>query len=275
MQKIPVYVISLARAPERRRAIAEHLASIGIEYEIVEAVDGRSLSPEYLKSVTAPGVKLTPGMVGCNLSHLEVTKRQLAGKADVALFLEDDARLSPRTRDFLVRGVDASAFDICFLDCADFNVHGPVFYDRDDQFDLAGGFRAHRLSGGPQRTHAMLVTRAASESRIDHFLPIRNAIDVYSWQPSSLRFHAIIAPKAAWLSEHSIESFTSPSGRSGATREALFGIIDKGPLYYAVSDWVTLARPRRLLLAQILKSEQVLAPKRRWAPMPPSGKVMH
>lgn len=72
-------------------------------------------------------------------------------------------------------------------------------------FNLSGGFRAHRLSAGPQRTHAMLVTREASQRRIDYFVPIRNAIDIYSAIPVPFRFYAIITPKAGWLSEYSIE----------------------------------------------------------------------
>lgn len=274
MQKIPVYVISLARAPERRAAISEHLTSLGIEFEIVDAVDGRKLSAEYLASVTALGVKLSPGMIGCNLSHYELTKKLLASSADIALFLEDDARLHPSVAALLKEGANPNAFDICFLDCADRNEQGPVFYDRDDSFTLPGGFVAHRLSAGPQRTHALLVTRGASERRLEHFVPIRNAIDIYSGLPIQLRFYSIISPKAAWLSEHSIESFTSTTGKSGASAGKFAGMLEKGALYYEVRDWLTMTRPRRHLLARILKAEQVLPANRRWAPMPPSGKIM-
>lgn len=104
MQKIPVYVISLARAPDRRPAISDHLTQLGIEFEIVDAVDGRALSEEFLASVTAPGVTLSPGMIGCNLSHFDLSKRLIASRADVALFLEDDARLDPKTAEFLSPG---------------------------------------------------------------------------------------------------------------------------------------------------------------------------
>lgn len=274
MQKIPVYVISLARAPERRAAISAHLTSLGIEFEIVDAVDGRALSAEYLASVTAPGVRLSPGMIGCNLSHYELSKKLIASSADVALFLEDDARLHPSAAAFLREGIDQSKFDICFLDCADRNEQGPIFYDRDDHFSLPDGFVAHRLSAGPQRTHAMLVTRNASERRLEHFIPIRNAIDIYTNIPISLRFYSIISPKAAWLSEHSIESFTSMTGKSGASTGKFLQIIEKGPLYYQVRDWVTLRRAKRHLLAWLLKSERVLPVDRRWIPMPPSGNII-
>jgi glycosyl transferase family 25 len=274
MQKIPVYVISLARAPDRRAAISEHLTKLGIEFEIVDAVDGRALSADYLASVTAPGVKLSPGMIGCNLSHYELSKKMVAGNADVGLFLEDDARLNPSVATLLRQGIDASKFDICFLDCADRNEQGPIFYDRDDGFVMPGGFAAHRLSAGPQRTHAMLVTRSASERRLDHFVPIRNAIDIYINIPVSLRFYSVIAPKAAWLSEHSIESFTSMSGNSGASSKKLFGMIEKTSSYYVLRDWLTLTRPKRHLLAWLLKSEHVLPRGRRWIPLPPSGKIM-
>ena len=119
----------------------------------------------------------------------------------------------------------------------------------------------------------MLVTREASQRRIDYFVPIRNAIDIYSAIPVPFRFYAIITPKAGWLSEYSIESFTSPTGTSGAARGALLGIFKKSSLYYRIRDWLTLTTPRRHMLARILKSEHVLASGRRWSPLPPSGKI--
>lgn len=274
MQRIAVYVISLARAPERRRAMAEHLDRIGIEYEMVDAVDGRALSAEYVASVVAPGCDLTRGMIGCNLSHWELSKKLLASDRDVALFLEDDARLSPAAAAFIRSGVDASTFDFCFLDCEDRNWQGPIFYDPDDSIELAGGFRAHRLSAGPLKTHALLVTRAATEKRLEHMVPIRHCIDNYQGLPYSPRFYAILTPKAAWLSEHSFESFTSPSGKSGDVVPQRFAAFRHSQFYHRLREWLKLKRPRRMLLARLLKTEGVIDPEKRWIPLGSTGQVL-
>jgi glycosyl transferase family 25 len=90
------YVINLARSPERRAHIIKELAKSGIDYEIVNGVDGRDLDvldPQ----IVAPSVLnkswFRPGVAGCALSHLRVYQRILADGLDWALVLEDDVTL--------------------------------------------------------------------------------------------------------------------------------------------------------------------------------------
>jgi len=46
-RQIPIFVISLACAPERRTSICAHLDGLSLSYHIIEAVDGLSVtSPE-------------------------------------------------------------------------------------------------------------------------------------------------------------------------------------------------------------------------------------
>lgn len=273
-QQVAVYVISLARASARRASITAHLDALGIAFELVDGVDGNALDQSYLDSVVAPDCGLTRGMIGCNLSHLEVSKRHLASGRAVALILEDDARLDPAVAAFVKGGVDPSTFDFCFLDCEDRNWQSPVFYDRDDGFTLAGGLHAHRLSAGPLKAHALLVTLAATAKRMKHMLPIRHCIDVYTDLPYAPRFYAVIAPRAAWLSEHSYESFTTPSGTNGGAAPSALAAWRQGALYYRVRDWIKLRHLRRLALARLLRSEEFLDPSRRWAPLPSVGNIL-
>ncbi len=272
MGQIPVYVISLLRAPERRKAITAHLDGLGLAYEVVDAVDGKTLSPDELRSVVAPGVQLHPGMIGCNLSHHEVSRRFLASGREVCLILEDDARLHTGVATMLREGIDATGFDILFLDCADRNPHGLVFYDRDDSIGLAGGFRAHRLSAGPQRTHAMLLSRSAAMRRDAHMLPIRDCIDTYDHLPLQFRFYSVIHPKAAWLSEHSLETFTSQ--QEGRVRQLSFMRFRRSMMFYRLHDLLTMKWLRRRWLVKLLASEHILDPSRRWAPLSGSASVV-
>ena len=43
-QEISIFVVSLARATDRRAAMARHLQDMGLSFEITDAVDGRALS---------------------------------------------------------------------------------------------------------------------------------------------------------------------------------------------------------------------------------------
>ena len=72
---LPVYVISLARAADRRESITALLNADGIEYELVDAVDGRQLDLNACNPPVNPdkcwkryGVVMPAGAVGCALS---------------------------------------------------------------------------------------------------------------------------------------------------------------------------------------------------------------
>jgi len=96
---LPVYVISLARAADRRESITALLDADGVEYELVDAVDGRELN---LSACDPPlnrdkcwkryAVVMPAGAVGCALSHLQLWKRMIAEQTEYAMVLEDDAR---------------------------------------------------------------------------------------------------------------------------------------------------------------------------------------
>jgi glycosyl transferase, family 25 len=93
---VHAYVINLARSPERRAHISAELEKAGIDYDIVEAVDGRNLDmddPQTLESI-APSMLsrswFMPSHVAVALSHLRVYRKILADGLDRALVLEDD-----------------------------------------------------------------------------------------------------------------------------------------------------------------------------------------
>jgi Glycosyltransferase family 25 (LPS biosynthesis protein) len=160
-QRIPVYVLSLARAAERRRAITTHLDRRAIAYEVLDGVDGRELSDEQVAELVLPEANLSRGMIGCNLSHIAAYRRLVESDRDVALVLEDDARLAADVPALLATDPDHTRFDFCLLDCLNRNYHVPVFYDLDERLTLGGGI--HRLSP---------IGTAADSARLSH-LPCR------------------------------------------------------------------------------------------------------
>src|SRR5262245_6692080 len=94
------YVINLPRATDRREAMERQLATSDLDYEFVEAIEGRNLSAdEYAELVDHTAVErwphwLTPGAIGCLLSHRRVLE-MAAERDEPSLILEDDAVLSP------------------------------------------------------------------------------------------------------------------------------------------------------------------------------------
>lgn len=89
-KETPIFVISLERATDRREKLAETLKDEK-NYEIINAVDGKKLSPEdivlknkYIKT------ELNPGQIGCFLSHVKLWKYIVDNNIPDAVILEDD-----------------------------------------------------------------------------------------------------------------------------------------------------------------------------------------
>lgn len=271
-QTVPVFVVSLARAADRRRAICAHLDSLGIQYELIDAVDGAALDPGYVAKVVADPSTIHLGAVGCYLSHLSIYERVIRRAIDVALVLEDDARLDPRARRLLAAERIAPTFDYCFLDSDDHNDRGPIFYDASSCSEIAPGFRAYELSAGPQTTHAYLITNQAARKRLDWAFPITRPIDLYDHLPYSITFSAIVRPKLAWVSEHSMVSFTS--SKTGSQTALRFAALRRFAGFYRLRDLVRLRGLRRNREATELVAQGRLAPGRKWRALPSGREIL-
>lgn len=104
-----IFVINLREADERRSRILAHLTTLGLEeVVVVEAIRGDVLAPEErrrraddVRSVSRYGRALTPGELGCAMSHARAYDLFLGGQEAFALILEDDAVLLPDVRSLL------------------------------------------------------------------------------------------------------------------------------------------------------------------------------
>jgi glycosyl transferase family 25 len=88
-----IFVLNLERAVERRQSMLQHLSGLGIEAEILPAVEGARLPPSSLPAGTDP--RLSPGEVGCYLSHVRFWEIVVERGLEHAVVLEDDVRCSP------------------------------------------------------------------------------------------------------------------------------------------------------------------------------------
>lgn len=268
-QQIPVFVLSLARAKERRAAICRHLESLAVHYQLIDAVDGSALDPLEMENMLGVGIRLHSGAVGCYLSHLAIYERIRDHNLGVALVLEDDARIHPGVCDLLREGISFREWDYCFLDCDDHDDTGPIFYDADSGVSVSSRFIAYELSAGPHTTHAYLISRSAALKRLVHAFPIQHPIDVYRKLPYPIKFYSILSPKGAWVSEHSLESFASTKKTS--PEKLSFKFLRRWPMFFRIRDVLTLRSLRRWLLTRSLLADGKLPKGKRWR-MLPSGR---
>jgi len=97
----PIFVINLKDSLDRRTNITAQLSALGCDFEFVEAVDGRNLNEEELKQYSKEATiqnwtnkaqrGLSPGEIGCALSHLKVYQKIADEGIEEAVILEDDA----------------------------------------------------------------------------------------------------------------------------------------------------------------------------------------
>jgi glycosyl transferase family 25 len=87
-----IFIVNLVRATQRRNIMLDRLAALGLEAEILSAVDGRLLGASDLPPGTEPG--LTPGEIGCYLSHVNAWKTVMQRELPYAIVLEDDVIIS-------------------------------------------------------------------------------------------------------------------------------------------------------------------------------------
>jgi len=272
LQHIEVYVLSLAKAGPRRASIRAHLDRLGVEYKIVDAVDGAAIPPDEQAKLIAPGANLQPSEIGCYLSHAAAWEFLLESPREAALILEDDARLAPSTVPILRRGVDYRAFDYLFLDVDNRNHDGLVAYDRDNRIDLGDHYTAYALSGGGEGAHAYIITKTEARRRLKVALPIRRPVDVYDTLPYDIRFFALVGKRGAFLSADSLVS--TITARNHALHNIRFKNLRRWKSFYAVREFLAAWRPGpRRQIAEMVKNEK-LPSGRRWLPLPGGRPVL-
>lgn len=100
-------VINLDRSPERWESVRNQFDQLNLPITRISGVDGRQLSAETLRNIQMPLKDkwefprlLSPGEVGCYLSHIKCWELLAKSKESWALIIEDDIQISPEAADF-------------------------------------------------------------------------------------------------------------------------------------------------------------------------------
>jgi len=95
-----IFIISLSNSTDRQDFMKQQLENNNISYGFFNAVDGRKLSLEeteilYDIKKAKKYRELTPGEIGCSLSHKAIYKKIIDENIERAIILEDDIIIRP------------------------------------------------------------------------------------------------------------------------------------------------------------------------------------
>lgn len=173
---VPVWLINLPRAAERRRRMEEQLARLGLDYTLFPGVDGKGEAERLARNVDIPtfernmGRKILWGGIGCYHSHLAVWQAFLDSGAPIALILEDDVVFHD---DFIpaVRTALAGAEHWDFLKLNCIRAKLPIPQGR------LGPYRLNAYLGPATGTGAYLIKRELVERLLPRMIPVTRATD--------------------------------------------------------------------------------------------------
>lgn len=186
-----IFVINLARSPERRASMEQQLSRLNLEYEIVEAVDGSQLSYTDIMKETRPlNYALSCGEVGCALSHINIYRRIASEGIPMALILEDDALIDYSTVEVLTEIEEryTTLPTVTLLTEADQYIDKPTFILNNDRsiYDVLEA----------SRSHGYIVNHSAAIKLIEFLYPVWMVAD--RWQTlreySVCNVEAVIPP---------------------------------------------------------------------------------
>ena len=179
----PIFVISLAKAVNRRIGIANRLDAAGVSYEVIDAVDGSALDLDSLSHRINRdeyrikyGYELTPGIIGCYLSHYNLWQRIVNERIDCALVMEDDAIWDEDFFEVVLSLQKTNWYwEMINLSMPRCKVER-VLYDINEKYRLVSHKRGARM------TAAYIIRRSAAEKLLSYCYEIRAPIDIQGYE---------------------------------------------------------------------------------------------
>ncbi len=228
---LKIFVINLARAPDRRQKMARQLQEQQLTYQFFDAVDGAFLSKEEISSVYREsaafdrlGRSMPANEVACSWSHIKIYEKMFKERIGEALILEDDVDLSSDFGRVLHTRLDWLPKDWRVVNFAH-DMSPPVIMNAIPENGL-GHISVCRFERVVGRTGAYLISLEGAEALLRYSYPIRMpsddlvgdsafvGADVYGLSPRIAiwddDFHSMI-----WV-DQSREQFAEKS-RSGFT----------------------------------------------------------
>lgn len=205
--RLRLFVINLARSPDRRQFMSEQLLRLGLPFDVFRAVDGHTLTDGDLvaynreKRLRSFGDDLTPTEIGCYLSHYRLYRKIVTERIPRAVVFEDDTEISDDLPAIL-RALENSPESWEFIRLAGLRERKgkEVAY-------LGHGYRAVRLRHTACGSQAYIVNQQGARKLLDYGKEITRQVDITIdryWE-NGLRIMAV-QPYPAWPSSRFVST---------------------------------------------------------------------
>ena len=229
---IPVFVISLKSASDRRENTRIQLDLAGVKFIFVDAVDGRNFSDDDMRNNPQFGIfnsgiysrYLRKEEIGCTLSHLNIFRQMTDNSIPIACILEDDNIYSADFRELLeIFEQNARDWDLLYLghrsECTTREavgrrkkIPGPLDFYIGEPFEV------------PYGSHGYLITRVAAQLLLNNAYPVKVPVDVYLGNSASLGIRIMLLHPPCLVSDSRFIS-TIQDDNTVVVRNRVSGII--------------------------------------------------
>jgi glycosyl transferase family 25 len=203
LKNIPIFVVNLARDIEKKEYIYSLCKNEAIHCEFIEAVYGRDLSNDYLKTVYDKdqsiknfGRELTLGELGCALSHIAIYKKMIAEKIEVAIVFEDDITIESDFKNVIASINKLPKNWDCVLLGHYPDAAGKVrtLYSFWERRKVTKYSNLVRLLAPIYGTHGYLINNRGAQKLLDSMQPILKPVDHYTNNESVINLYGITPP---------------------------------------------------------------------------------
>lgn len=201
------FIINLEKDIEKKEKISSLCESLGLDYEIIQAVYGKELSGDEIVKNTYPEEeqlkrfkrKLTLGEIGCSMSHRYCYQRIINDGLDEAVVLEDDAIFDGELLKFL-KYKNEFPNDLELLLIGHYmQVYNDDGFRIESPYSLRfnqdiGSWKIKRLVGGGNGTHGYYINKKGAQKLFDvmhkislpsdHYTSRCNYVNMYALFPS-------------------------------------------------------------------------------------------
>jgi len=179
-KRFACYVINLPRDHERRDRMEKLLNHLQIEFTIIDAAVGASLSPEELQFFQdRTAMQLVPAEFGCMVSHINCWRRFLHSDADFALVCEDDIHISPHLKTTL-EALEYPTDDNSIVRLESFGSFTTFAVEPRQKI---GHYGIHKMLSDHGGAACYLISRKTAQYLLDAAPHFRNAVDIEMFFP--------------------------------------------------------------------------------------------